>query len=81
MERFKINRKFALLVIVVVVLFLAFLWLLFSTNTGPKSKLTPTPASPSRVPNNNTEKFKGSFNENDPKLWIGEDGKRIKGDY
>lgn len=81
MEKTKINRKFVLIVVVVLVLFLAFLWLLFSTNAGPDSKLTPTPARPSRIPNNSTEKFKDSFNENDPKIWIGEDGKRIKGDY
>lgn len=81
MEKTKINRKFVLIVVVVLMLFIAFLWLLFSTDTGSKSKLTPTPARPSRVPDNSTEKFKDSFNENDPRLWIDEDGKRIKGDY
>lgn len=80
MEKLKINRKFVLLVVLILVLFIIFLWFLFPANKNSKSNLTPTPIKPTQFPSTKTESFKDSFNENDPQLWIDEDGKRITGD-
>jgi len=80
MEKIKINRRFIILVIFIIMLFFIFLGLQFFTNKGPKSNFTPTPIKLTPVPNNILKPAEGSFNENNPQIWIGEDGNRIVGD-